>query len=72
MLLGVAVAAAALNLSQRARGAAALDLVDFHMAFVAVGLVALAASFRFRSLPRDAGAEVSGHQARPRPGDSTS
>lgn len=61
MLFGVAVAAAILNLSQIARGAPALDLVDFRIAFLAIGVIGLAASFRFLALPPAAGAEVSGH-----------
>jgi len=61
MLFGVAVAAALLNLSQIARGEATPDLVDFRTAFVAIGLIALVASFRFMVLPPNAGAEVSGH-----------
>lgn len=61
MLFGVAVAAALLNLSQIARGGPALDLVDFRVAFLAIGAIGLAASFRFLALPPVAGAEVSGH-----------
>ncbi|MER8425231.1 DHA2 family efflux MFS transporter permease subunit [Mesorhizobium sp. M1403] len=64
MLFGVAVAAALLNLSQIARGAAALDLVDFRLAFLAIGAIGLVASFRFLALPKAAGAEVSGHVLR--------
>ena len=61
MLFGVAVAAAILNLSQIARGQPALDLVDFRIAFLAIGVIGLVAAFRFLALPRGAGAEVSGH-----------
>lgn len=61
MLFGVAVAAAILNLSQIARGEATPDLADFRIAYAAIGLIGLAASFRFMALPRSAGAEVSGH-----------
>ncbi|ANT52653.1 DHA2 family efflux MFS transporter permease subunit [Mesorhizobium amorphae] len=61
MLFGVAVAAAILNLSQIARGQPALDLVDFRIAFLVIGVIGLAAAFRFLALPRSAGAEVSGH-----------
>ncbi|MEP6566980.1 MAG: MFS transporter, partial [Mesorhizobium sp.] len=63
MLFGVAVAAAILNLSQIARSGAALDLVDFRIAFVIIGAIGLFASFRFLVLPQGAGAEVSGHSA---------
>jgi hypothetical protein len=57
----VAVAAALLNLSQIARGVPALGLVDFRIAFLAIGAIGLAASFRFLALRPAAGAEVSGH-----------
>ncbi|RUX95153.1 MULTISPECIES: DHA2 family efflux MFS transporter permease subunit [unclassified Mesorhizobium] len=61
MLFGVAVAAAVLNLSQIARGRPALDLVDFRIAFLAIGAIGLVAALRFLALPPGAGAEVSGH-----------
>lgn len=61
MLFGVAVAAAILNLSQIARDRPALDLVDFRVAFLAIGAIGLVAALRFLVLPRGAGAEVSGH-----------
>ncbi|MFD2058478.1 DHA2 family efflux MFS transporter permease subunit [Mesorhizobium calcicola] len=61
MLFGVAVAAAILNLSQIARDRPALDLVDFRIAFMAIGAVGLVAALRFLVLPPGAGAEVSGH-----------
>ncbi|RUU75339.1 DHA2 family efflux MFS transporter permease subunit [Mesorhizobium sp. M7A.F.Ca.MR.362.00.0.0] len=61
MLFGVAVAAAILNLSQIARDRPALDLVDFRVAFLAIGAIGLVAALRFLVLPPGAGAEVSGH-----------
>jgi MFS family permease len=61
MLLGVAVAAAVLNIS-RIIGGGLLSLVDFRWAFAVVGLIGILASLRFLALPRDAGAEVSGHR----------
>lgn len=61
MLFGVAVAAAILNLSQIARDRPALDLVDFRIAFLAIGAIGLVAALRFLALPPGAGAEVSGH-----------
>lgn len=61
MLLGVAVGAATLNLSLSFRGGDVLALFDFRVAFVAIGGIGFAASLRFLSLPRNAGAEVSGH-----------
>jgi hypothetical protein len=62
MLLGVAVAAAVLNVSRAAYGTTALTLVDFSWAFVVVGAIGILASLRFLALPHDAGAEVSGHR----------
>ncbi|PDQ18963.1 MFS transporter [Mesorhizobium sanjuanii] len=64
MLFGVAVAAALLNLSQIARGGPALDLIDFRLAFLAIGAIGLVAALRFLALPASAGAEVSGHLPR--------
>ncbi len=61
MLFGVAVAAAILNLSQLVRAQPALDLVDFRIAFLAIGAIGLVAALRFLVLPAGAGAEVSGH-----------
>ncbi|RUV47671.1 DHA2 family efflux MFS transporter permease subunit [Mesorhizobium sp. M7A.F.Ca.MR.228.00.0.0] len=61
MLFGVAVAAAILNLSQIARDRPELDLVDFRIAFLAIGAIGLVAALRFLVLPPGAGAEVSGH-----------
>ncbi|MBB6412159.1 DHA2 family efflux MFS transporter permease subunit [Mesorhizobium sangaii] len=61
MLFGVAVAAVILNLSQIARDRPALDLVDFRIAFLAIGAIGLVAALRFLALPPGAGAEVSGH-----------
>lgn len=62
MLLGVAVAAAVLNISRMAHGHETLTLVDFRWAFAIVGGIGIVASLRFLTLPRDAGAEVSGHR----------
>jgi EmrB/QacA subfamily drug resistance transporter len=62
MLLGVAVAAAVLNLSRMIRGGEPLSLIDFRWAFVVVGVVGVLACLRFLTLRPDAGAEVSGHR----------
>lgn len=70
MLLGIAIAAALLNLSQMLRDAAAVGLPDFRLAFIMVGLLGALASLRFLVLPPDAGAEVSRHTPRPLPGHS--
>jgi EmrB/QacA subfamily drug resistance transporter len=62
MVFGVALAAAILNLSQVVRSAPALELHDFTIAFFVVGALCIAASLQMATLPRDAGAEVSGHR----------
>lgn len=62
MLLGVAIAAAILNLSSLLRAGTGTPLVDFRWAFVAVGAIGMIASLRFLALSPDAGAEVSGHR----------
>ncbi|CAN7664061.1 MFS transporter [Rhizobium sp. LjRoot98] len=61
MVLGVAVAAAVLSMSQHLRGDVVLALADFRWSFVAIGAIGLIASLRFFSLQHNAGAEVSGH-----------
>ncbi len=61
--MGVAVAAAVLNLSQALRGAETAALTDFRWAFLAVATIGTLSALRFLSLPRDAGVEVSGHRA---------
>jgi len=60
--LGIALAAVLINLSQSFRGADRLALADFRLAFLVVGVIALAASALFLRLDADAGAEVSGHR----------
>jgi EmrB/QacA subfamily drug resistance transporter len=60
MGLGVAAGGLLLNLSQAARGAAGLATIDFRVAFVVIGAVAIASSALFLRLDPDAGAEVSG------------
>lgn len=62
MVLGVAVAAAILNISQLSRGGASLSPVDFRWSFLVIGTIGMAASLRYLSLRKDAGAEVSGHK----------
>jgi MFS family permease len=62
MLLGVAVAAAVLNIGSALRGADNPVLADFHWAFVVVGAIGVVSSLRFLQLPAEAGAEVSGHR----------
>ena len=62
MVLGVALGAACLNLSQLGRGAATLGVIDFQVALLAMGTVTFLAALRFLALQRGAGSEVSGHR----------
>jgi EmrB/QacA subfamily drug resistance transporter len=62
MVFGVAVAAGTLNLSQMWRGAPALGVVDFQLAYAVMGLVVIVCSLQLLTLERTAGAEVSGHR----------
>ncbi|CCM77223.1 MFS transporter [Rhizobium mesoamericanum] len=62
MLLGVAIAAAVLNISVALRGVEGPGLVDFRWAFLVVGAIGVMSSMRFLQLAPDAGAEVSGHK----------
>jgi hypothetical protein len=64
MGLGIAVGAILINVSQSLRGADRLALADFRLAFVVIGLIAVAASVLFLRLDADAGAEVSGHRSK--------
>jgi EmrB/QacA subfamily drug resistance transporter len=64
LLLGVAVAAAVLNLSRTIHGGETLSLVDFRWAFLVVGIIGAISALRFISLPHDAGAEVSRHKVK--------
>lgn len=61
---GVAIAAMLLEASRAAEGRSTLATVDFHRAFMAIGLIAVVSAVMFVRLPRDAGAEVSGHRRR--------
>ncbi len=61
MVLGVALGAACLNLSQLGRGASALGVIDFQIALLVMGAITFLSALRFLALQRGAGAEVSGH-----------
>ena len=50
-----------LETSRTLNGEAAVSLADFHMAFFIFALVTLGATLMAARLPRDAGAELSGH-----------
>jgi EmrB/QacA subfamily drug resistance transporter len=62
MVFGVAAAAGVLNLSQIWRGAPALGVVDFQIAYIVMGTIVIVCSLLLLRLERNAGAEVSGHQ----------
>jgi EmrB/QacA subfamily drug resistance transporter len=62
-VLGVALGAIALNLSQLERHGSAISLLDFRFAFCVAGILVMLASLQFLRLPINAGAEVSGHPA---------
>ena len=61
--LSVGVGTGALALHLAGAGAGAIGAADFAPAFLAAGLFAAASALVFLPLPRDAGAEVSGHVA---------
>ncbi len=60
--LGVALGAAVLGGSLTVRHGGHLEIIDFRIAFLAAALIAVPAVIAFARLPRDAGAEVSGHK----------
>jgi EmrB/QacA subfamily drug resistance transporter len=62
--LGVAVGAYALELSHVAQGHGQLVAADFWPAFLFVGLVSACSIFFHVPLPKNAGAEMSGHMSR--------
>src|SRR5215472_12833529 len=59
--LGVAIGAYALQISGLLQGHADLVVADFPPAFVAIGLISAVPLFFHAALPKDAGAEISGH-----------
>src|SRR5579871_5401282 len=58
---GVAAAAIALETARTLHGEEVVSLADFHAAFVVFALITLGATLMATRLPRDAGAELSGH-----------
>ena len=64
MGMGVAVGAISLRLAAHLHGnsAAAPRLGDFHLAILAIGLLALGSVFSSMGLRPDAGADTSGHR----------
>jgi hypothetical protein len=62
MVLAIAFSALLLNGSRFLAQRDAVAPADFAVAFVAMGLLVAGASLVFVKLPKDAGAEVSGHE----------
>ena len=63
--LGVALAVIFLRLSESLLAVEAESLASYHLAFAMVGLLTLVSMFDLWKLPRDAGANVSGHLREP-------
>jgi hypothetical protein len=64
MALGVTLAAGLLTASRVMSGRSGLELPDFHVAFAGAAGFAFLASWLFRSLPRDAGHEITGRPSK--------
>ena len=62
MVFGIALATVLLNLSQAMRAGTALALDDFRITFLLMAAIVLGGVLMMLRLPRDAGAEVSGHR----------
>jgi EmrB/QacA subfamily drug resistance transporter len=62
LAVGVALAAATIEVAQVARGDAALQPADFAVAFLVVAAVAVLSLVEFRKMPADAGAAISGRR----------
>lgn len=63
MALSIALSALLLNSTQLLADHPSANALDFKIAFCVMGALVSIASVRFLKLPKDAGAEVSGHQA---------
>jgi EmrB/QacA subfamily drug resistance transporter len=68
MGMGVAVGALMLNFSRLVRHDPALGIEDFRIALILVALLGASALVAYGRLPRDAGAEISGHRPGVSPG----
>ncbi len=62
MSMGVAVGASMLSISEAFRGANSLGVFDFRLALVLTGVISALSIWPVKSVPRDAGAEISGHK----------
>jgi EmrB/QacA subfamily drug resistance transporter len=60
--MGVAAGVLMLNFSEFLRHAPRLEVFDFRVAFVLVGVLSALAFFSYARLDRDVGADISGHQ----------
>lgn len=61
-VLGVALGSFLLKITQAVDERSQSTLLDFQIAFIVTGLMVLASTLIYLKLPRDAGAEVSGHR----------
>lgn len=61
LTMGVGIASQILNASLGWRHASVLAIADFKVAFTAISLISIASLLSFRTLARDAGQAVSGH-----------
>lgn len=61
-VLGVALGSFLLKITQAVDQRSQSTLLDFQIAFIVTGLMVLASTLIYLKLPRDAGAEVSGHR----------
>lgn len=64
---GVAVGAIVLEVMRSLRGEQMLMATDFSAAFIIVGLISVTSAFFFAKLPKNAGAELSGHARKVKP-----
>ena len=64
--IGVGTGALLLHMTLLAHGRTSLGAEDFSAAFIAVGLISLSSVLFYWPLPKEAGAEVSGHRVRVR------
>jgi hypothetical protein len=66
--IGIGLAAMLLSALRSMHHSTVLQAADISPAFAIIGAVSLLGLFYFAPLPRDAGAEVSGHRPTPQPG----
>jgi len=70
--IGIGLAAMLLSSLRSMHGSTVLHAADVSPVFVILGAISMLSLFYFVPLPRDAGAEVSGHRVEPRPEPASS